>query len=231
MGTLFIVATPIGNLEDITFRAVRILAEVDLIAAEDTRTTKILLNKYNLSTPLTSYHKFNVKGKTEHLIALLQAGKSIALVSDAGMPGISDPGYEVIRESVNQGIRLEIIPGPSALISALVLSGLPTERFIFVGFLPKKPGKKRKALARLQAEEGTAIIYESPFRIVKTLTEIVKILGDRQVAICREMTKKFEEVIRGRAKEVLEKLQTRSIKGEIVLVVAGSDQETQRESN
>lgn len=221
MGTLFVVATPIGNLEDITFRAVRVLSEVDLIAAEDTRTTKVLLNKYNISTPLTSYHKFNIKGKTEHLINLLQAGKNVALVSDAGMPGISDPGYELVRGAIAAGGEVIPIPGASAAITALAVSGLPTDRFLFVGFLPKKPGKKRKELGRLQDEEGTIIIYESPYRIVKTIEEIERIMGDRRIAVCRELTKKFEEVIRGGVTEVLAKLKERVIKGEIVLVVSG----------
>jgi len=222
MGTLFVVATPIGNLEDITFRAVRILSEVDLIAAEDTRKTKILLTRYNINTPLTSYHKFNIKAKTSHLIDLLSQGKSIALVSDAGMPGVSDPGHEIIRGSVDQNIRVEVIPGPSAAISALVASGLPTDRFTFIGFLPKKPGRKKKMLQGLKDETGTIIIYESPYRLVRTITDIKEFLGDRRIAVCRELTKKFEEIIRGKAGEVLEGLQKRSVKGEIVVVVEGS---------
>lgn len=227
--SLFIVATPIGNLEDITFRAVRILSEVDLIAAEDTRRTKILLTRYNINTPMTSYHKFNIKAKTSHLIDLLKQGKSMALVSDAGMPGISDPGYELIRESVHHNIRVEPIPGPSAAITALAVSGLPTDKFIFEGFLPKKPGKKIKKLKELKSEKGTVIIYESPYRLVKTLEDVKEILGNRQVAVCRELTKKFEEIIRGKAGDVLEKLKGRKIKGEVVVVVAGFSQDAQRE--
>ena len=222
MGSLFIVATPIGNLEDITFRAVRILSEVDLIAAEDTRQTKILLTRYDINTPMTSYHKFNIKSKTPHLIKLLKEGKNLALVSDSGMPGISDPGYELIRESVNQGIRVEPIPGPSAAITALAVSGLPTDKFIFEGFLPKKPGKKAKRLKELKSEKATIIIYESPYRVVKTLEDIKETLGDRSVAVCRELTKKFEEVVRGKAGEVLEKFRERKPKGEVVVVVEGS---------
>src|SRR3989338_5833884 len=149
-GTLFVVATPIGNLEDITFRAVRILSEVDLIAAEDTRHAKILLAKYNINTPLTSYHKFNIKSKTPYIINVLKEGRRVALVSDSGTPGVSDPGHEVVRESVNQNIRVEVIPGPSAAITALAVSGLPTDRFVFEGFLQKKPGKKTKRLKELQ---------------------------------------------------------------------------------
>lgn len=228
MGTLFVVATPIGNLEDITFRAVRILSEVDLIAAEDTRQTKILLNKYNVSTLLTSYHKFNINNKTSYLISLLREGKNIALVSDAGMPGISDPGYELIRAAVDQNIRVEPIPGPSAAITALAVSGLPTDKFVFEGFLPKKPGKKIKRLNELKKESRTVIIYESPFRLIKTLADIQKVMGEREIAVCRELTKKFEEIIRGKAGDILEQLKDRKVKGEIVLVVSG--QAAQRES-
>ncbi len=226
-GTLFVVATPIGNLEDITFRAIRILNEVDLIASEDTRHTKILLDRYTIGTPMTSYHKFNIRAKTAQLVHELQMGKNLALVSDAGTPGISDPGQELIAAAVGQGIRVETIPGPSAVIAALSVSGLPTERFAFEGFLPKKPGKKRKLLAALKDEERTIIIYESPFRLVKTLDEIAKVMGNRPVAVCREMTKRFEEVIRGGAGEVSEKLKGKEVRGEIVLVISG--QAAQRE--
>ena len=205
----------------------RILSEVDLVAAEDTRRTKILLTKYSINTPMTSYHKFNIKAKTPYLIELLKQGQRVALVSDSGMPGISDPGYELIRESVNQGIRVEPIPGPSAAVTALAVSGLPTDRFIFEGFLPKKPGKKVRKLKELQKQTLTIIIYESPFRLVKTLEDIVKVMGDRQIAVCRELTKKFEEIIRGRVREVIERIKGKKIRGEIVLVVSG--QETQRE--
>jgi 16S rRNA (cytidine1402-2'-O)-methyltransferase len=222
MGNLFIVATPIGNLEDITFRAVRILSEADLIAAEDTRRTKVLLARYNINTPMTSYHRFNIRSKTPYLIKLLKQGKNIALVSDAGMPGISDPGYELIKESIDQNIRVEPIPGPSAAITALAVSGLPTDKFVFEGFLPKKPGKKTKKLKELKTQQGTIIIYESPYRIVKTLEDIKEVLGNRQVAVCRELTKKFEEVIRGKAGDVLEKFREHRPKGEMVVVVEGS---------
>ena len=221
------VATPIGNLEDISFRAVRILSEVALIAAEDTRRTKILLAKYNINSPMTSYHKFNIKAKTSYLIGLLKEGKNLALVSDSGMPGVSDPGHEIIRESVDQEIRVEVIPGPSAAIAALVVSGLPTDRFVFEGFLPKKPGKKAKRLKELKKEARTIIIYESPFRVLKTLQDISDSMGDRRVAVCRELTKHFEEILRGKAGEVIEKIKGKKIRGEIVLVISG--QETQRE--
>jgi len=221
MPTLFVVATPIGNLEDLTFRALRILSEVDLIAAEDTRHTKILLTRYNISTPLTSYHKFNIRAKTPYIISILKEGKNIALVSDSGMPGISDPGYELIRESVNQGIRVEPIPGPSAAITALAVSGLPTGRFVFEGFLPKKPGKKKKLLKTLQKESRTIIIYESPYRLLKTLDAIKEIMGERRIAVCRELTKKFEEIIRGTVTEVLDKFKNKKILGEVVIIIDG----------
>lgn len=229
-GTLFVVATPIGNLEDITFRAIRILGEVDLIASEDTRHTRILLNKYQVNTPMTAYHKFNIRAKTGELISQLQLGKNIALVTDAGTPGVSDPGYEMIRESVNQKIRVEVIPGPSAAIAALVSSGLPTDEFTFVGFLPKKPGKKRKKLEELKSEGRTIIIYESPFRIVKTLEEIRTVFDAAEVAVCRELTKKFEEIIRGSVGEVIEGLKNKKVRGEIVLVISGQDAQRERDS-
>ena len=218
------VATPIGNLEDITFRAVRILSEVDLIAAEDTRQTKILLNKYNITTRLTSYHKFNIRAKTGEIVETVLAGRNVALVSDAGMPGISDPGYELVREAVAAGIKVEPIQGASAAITALAVSGLPTDRFIFHGFLPKKPGKKRKALEKLKESGATVIIYESPFRLVKTLAEIKAVFGDKPIAVCRELTKKFEEIVRGTAEEVLARFQAKAPRGEIVVVVDNSDQ-------
>lgn len=227
-GTLFIVATPIGNLEDISFRAIRILSEVDLIAAEDTRHSRILLAKYQINTPVTSYHKFSIKAKTPILLQKLSQGQNIALVSDSGMPGVSDPGHEIIREAVDQNIRVEVIPGPSAAITALVVSGLPTDRFVFEGFLPKKPGKKIKRLKELKDDPRTIIIYESPFRLLKTLIDIKNVMGERRVAVCRELTKKFEEVIRGKADEVVRKMEGSKIRGEIVIVVSG--QVAQRES-
>jgi len=217
-----VVATPIGNLEDVTRRALRILSEVDLIAAEDTRQTRKLLDYYQISTPQTSYHKFNIQAKTNYLIKLLKEGQKIALVSDAGMPGISDPGYELVRESVNQGIRVTGIPGPSALITALAISGLPTGKFIFLGFLPKKPGKRRKALKELIDFEGTIVLYESPYRLVKCLQDILATLGDRKVAVARELTKVYEEVVRGKASEVLEKFDKKAPKGEVVVLIEGS---------
>jgi 16S rRNA (cytidine1402-2'-O)-methyltransferase len=220
-GTLFIVATPIGNLEDISFRAVRILSEVDLIAAEDTRHSRILLTKYQINAPLTSYHKFNIREKTLYLVEKLSQGQNIALISDSGMPGISDPGFELIQAAIEHKIRVEPIPGPSAAITALAVSGLPSDRFVFEGFLPKKPGKKIKRLKELKEEERTIIIYESPFRLLKTLMDIKEVMGERQVAIGRELTKKFEEVIRGELGEVIERMKENKVRGEIVIVVSG----------
>lgn len=216
---LFVIATPIGNLEDITLRAIRILTEVDLIAAEDTRKTKILLTKYNINTPMTSYHKFSIKSKTPYLIKLLKEGQTLALVSDSGLPGISDPGQELICSAIEQGIKVEVIPGPCAAVAALVSSGLPTEKFVFVGFLPKKPGKKKKVLEGLKSETGSIIIYESPFRVVKTLVEVEKIMGDRQVAVCRELTKKFEETKRGLVSGLITYFEEHKPRGEIVIVI------------
>lgn len=221
LSDLFVVATPIGNLEDITRRAVRILTEVDLIAAEDTRHTKKLLDYYQISTPLTSYHKFNIKSKTGYLIQFMKTGKSLALVSDAGMPGISDPGYELIREAADQGIRIIPIPGPSAVVTALAISGLPTDKFIFLGFLPKKPGKRRQALKDLKSFSGTIALYESPYRLVKCLQDILVVLGDRRVAVARELTKIYEEVVRGRASEIIRRLEEKAPKGEVVILIEG----------
>ena len=227
MSELFVVATPIGNLEDITYRAVKTLAEVDLIAAEDTRETKKLLDRYQIKTPLTSYHKFNIRSKTGHLVQEILAGKKIALVTDSGMPGISDPGYELIQEAIKHDIRVIPIPGPSAAITALAVSGLPTDKFIFLGFLPKKPGKRRKALKDLLDFEGSIILYESPFRIIKCLEDILSQMGDREVAVGRELTKIYEEVIRGKASEIIEKFKNKLPKGEMVVIINGNPADAQ----
>ncbi|MFA5034592.1 MAG: 16S rRNA (cytidine(1402)-2'-O)-methyltransferase [Candidatus Margulisiibacteriota bacterium] len=228
-GTLYVVATPIGNLEDLTFRAKRILSEVSLIAAEDTRQSKILLNHYEIKTPLTSYHKFNIMSKAEYLLGKLELGADLALVTDSGTPCISDPGYELVRAAAARGISVVPIPGASAVITALSAAGLPTDRFAFEGFLPKRPGKKRKLLEALKSEARTIIIYESPFRLLKTLQEIVDSMGDRQVAVCRELTKKFEEIKRGKASEVLAHFQAKAIKGEIVIVVEAERDDEEKE--
>ncbi len=216
---LYIVATPIGNLEDLTFRAKRILSEVDLIAAEDTRVTGILLKHYDIKTPMTSYHKFNIRAKTDYLIGLLKEGKKIALVSDAGTPGISDPGEEIVREAVHQNIRVIPIPGASAPIAALSASGLPTKNFSFYGFVPKKPGERRRLLESLIKKDETSIVYESPYRLIKCLEDILQVLGERDLVVGRELTKKFEEFVRGKTSEVLKHFTLKKPKGEVVVLI------------
>ena len=220
-GVLYVVSTPIGNLDDITLRAVRILRSVDLIAAEDTRTTKILLDHLGIRKPLVSYFSYNERRRAGELIASLRKGDSVAVVTDAGTPGISDPAYVVIREAVNAGIGVISSPGASALLAALVISGLPTDRFVFEGFLPVKKGRKTRFEA-LAGEQRTIVIYESPHRIDRTLREVLQFMGDRQVALVREVTKKFEEVRRGPVSRVSEELRDRPPRGEYVLVVAGT---------
>ena len=217
--TLYIVSTPIGNMEDITLRALRILKEVDLIAAEDTRVTRKLLSHYDIHTSLTSYHERNKVTKVDYLIGLLKQGRSIALTSNAGTPGISDPGYCLIRDVVRNNIPVVSIPGPSAVISALVSSGLPTNGFVFIGFLPRKKGKIKRLLEESASLKKTVVMYESPYRILKTLEMVKDILGDPEVVIAREMTKKFEEMIRGTAGEVLDRFKGRAVKGEVILMV------------
>lgn len=220
-GTLYVVATPIGNLEDLTFRALRILKEVDLIAAEDTRHTKKLLAHYAITVPLTSYYDQIEVDKAPLLIAQLQAGKNIALVSDAGTPCIADPGYRLIKGAQAVGVRVVPIPGASMLTALLSVSGLPTDRFVFEGFLPAKPQQRRKALERLQSEERTLVLFESPHRLRDLLHDVRSLCGDRYVVIGRELTKVFEELLRGPVSEVLSQLQAREIKGEIGLLIAG----------
>jgi 16S rRNA (cytidine1402-2'-O)-methyltransferase len=220
-GTLYIVSTPIGNLDDITHRAVKTLSSVDLIAAEDTRKTRILLDHYGISKPMLSYFDHNERFRSAQLVEKLLAGQSVALVSDAGTPGISDPAYRVVRESIERGITVVPIPGASAMLAALVVSGLPTNSFVFEGFLPLKKGRKTK-LESLRSEKRTVILYESPHRIVKTLREIFETFGDREVVVAREITKKFEEIIRGRLSDVLSKLSSETPRGEFVVIVQGS---------
>jgi 16S rRNA (cytidine1402-2'-O)-methyltransferase len=219
-GTLYLVATPIGNLGDMTYRAVQILSTVDLIAAEDTRKTKILLDHYNINKPMMSYYSYNEEVRAPQLIEKLLSGQSIALVSDAGTPGISDPAFHIVRQAVDHGVPLVPIPGPAACIAALVASGLPTDRFVFEGFLPLKKGRKTK-LESLRSESRTVILYESPHRILKTLNDIQNILGNRNVVVARELTKKFEEIVRGPLQTVLENLSKKSPKGEYVVVIGG----------
>ncbi len=219
-GTLYIVATPIGNLEDITHRALKVLSQVDCIAAEDTRKTRFLLEHFNIQKELISYYSYNEDRRIPLLIQRLKGGASIALVSDAGTPGISDPAYQLVRAAIEADITIVPIPGPTAFLPALIVSGLPTDRFVFEGFLPVKKGRKTK-LEKLSAEERTIILYESPHRILRTLQDLFTYFDDREITIGRELTKKFEEILRGKISEVLKKLHSRFIKGEFVIVVAG----------
>jgi 16S rRNA (cytidine1402-2'-O)-methyltransferase len=221
MGTLYIVPTPIGNLEDITLRGLRVLREVSLIAAEDTRTTRVLLRHYEITTPLTSYHEHNKLVKLDRIFEVLMQG-DVALVSDAGTPGISDPGYELIQAALQQGYRVEPLPGPSALLPALVGSGLPTDAFIYIGFLPKKNQARNTALETLQTETRTIICYESPNRLLDTLEAIATVLGERPVCVARELTKIYEEFIRGTASEVHAHFSANPPRGEIVLLIGGA---------
>ncbi|MDX9916698.1 MAG: 16S rRNA (cytidine(1402)-2'-O)-methyltransferase [Gudongella sp.] len=221
-GKLYICPTPIGNLGDITLRTIEILKTADIIAAEDTRHTKILLNHLGIRKQLTSYHEHNIREKGELLIEILSNGKSVALVSDAGMPGISDPGEDLVRLAIESGIEVIGLPGASALITALVISGLPAARFAFEGFLPSKSSDRKKTLNTLKDEQRTIIFYESPHRIVETLADMEDILGDRKISLSRELTKKFEETIRGNLSDVLKEAQSRELKGEFVIVVEGA---------
>jgi 16S rRNA (cytidine1402-2'-O)-methyltransferase len=227
-GTLYLVATPIGNLEDITHRALKVLSSVDLIAAEDTRKTKILLDHYLINKPMVSYFSYNERHRTPQLIGKLQEGQSIALVSDAGTPGISDPAYHIVQSCLAAGISIIPIPGPSAFVSALVVSGLPTDRFVFEGFLPIKKGRKTK-LAGLSSEPRTIVLFESPHRILKTLEEIRTVFGERHVVVARELTKKFEEIVRGPVSTVLAELRRKQTRGEYVLVVEGHSKHSRPE--
>jgi 16S rRNA (cytidine1402-2'-O)-methyltransferase len=221
-GTLYILATPIGNLEDMTFRAVRILREVDLIAAEDTRHTRKLLTHFGISKPLTSYFDHNKSIKGTVILEKLKNGISIALVSDAGTPCISDPGYQLVRDAVSAGVSVVPVPGACAAVAALSVSGLPTDSFVFEGFLPNREGKRREKLALLKDEKRLLVLYEAPTRLMATLADIAEIFGDRDVVVAREITKIYEEFLRGRASTVLAALQGRQLKGEIVLLVAPS---------
>jgi 16S rRNA (cytidine1402-2'-O)-methyltransferase len=219
-GSLYLVATPLGNLEDITLRALKMLTEVDLIAAEDTRKAKKLLNHYQIKTPLTSYFEYTSFKKTQSLLSQLKRGKDIALISEAGTPSISDPGYKLTKGAIDNAINVIPIPGASALIAALSASGLPTHNFIFEGFIPRKHGKRRNLFLSLQDQPRTLIFYESPRRLRATLKDLFEVLGDRHIVIARELTKVFEEIIRGRTSEVIAQLGDKTIKGEITLLVA-----------
>lgn len=221
MGILYIVPTPVGNMEDMTWRAVRILKEVDLILAEDTRTSGILLKHYDIRNPLMSHHKFNEHGTSAAIVSRLLAGENVALISDAGTPGISDPGFFLAREAVKAGVEVQCLPGATAFVPALVSSGLPCDRFVFEGFLPQKKGRKTR-LESLQAEPRTMVFYESPYRLVKTLQQFAEVFGpDRQVSVCREISKVHEESVRGSLEEVIAHFSETEPKGEIVIVLAG----------
>lgn len=221
-GKLYVCATPIGNLEDASYRLIRVLGEVELVAAEDTRRTRKLLSHYGVHARLTAYHDANERKQTPFLVGKVGGGATVALVTDGGMPGISDPGFRLIRACIEKNLDVEVIPGPSAALTALVLAGLPTARFCFEGFLPKAPGEKARRLAALADEERTMVFFESPRRVRATLRAINEELGERQVAIARELTKLHEEVIRGTTHQVLELLGDQML-GEIVLVVAGRE--------
>jgi 16S rRNA (cytidine1402-2'-O)-methyltransferase len=228
IGKLFIVGTPIGNMEDITLRALRVLHEADLIAAEDTRHTGLLLARHGLKKPFVSYHEFNEAKRTPELLVQLQQGRQIALVSDAGMPTVSDPGQRLIRAAIDAGVAVEVVPGVSAITAALAGSGLVRRSgwsreggFLFFGFLPHKSGQRRTALTRLAPLPCTLVFFESPYRLLKSLGDMRDVLGNRAVVVARELTKKFEEFLRGDLESVLKKLENRSIKGEITVIVEG----------
>jgi len=218
-GTLYVVATPIGNLEDITLRAIETLKSVELVAAEDTRHTRILLDRYQIKVPATSYFEYNKVQKTEYLLKFLQEGKSVALVSDAGTPGISDPGYKIIRACIDNAIPVMPIPGPSGLITALTISGKPTDKFTFEGFLSNKGAKRKNQLKRLKEEGRTVVLYESPHRIMKLLADILEVYGDIEICLARELTKKFEEVRREKVSASTAHFTIHPPKGEFIVVV------------
>lgn len=218
-GILYVVATPIGNLGDITLRAIEVLKQVDLIACEDTRHTRILLDHYNIKKTLTSYFEHNKQKKGKYILELLKKGRNIALVSDAGTPGINDPGYRVIRDLIDNGIEVISIPGANAAIAALAVSGMPTDRFLFEGFLPNKRTARKKVLSELSDIKKTIIYYESPHRLLAALEDIKEVLGGVELAIARELTKRFEEIKRGSAEELLSYFKQRKVRGEFVVML------------
>ena len=224
-GKLYLCATPIGNLEDITYRVVRTLKEVDLIGAEDTRNSIKLLNHFDINTPMTSYHEFNKYDKAKVLVEEMLQGKNIALITDAGTPGISDPGEELVRQCFEAGVEVTSLPGAAACVTALTMSGQRTRRFVFEAFLPKDKKEKAKVLENLEKETRTIVIYEAPHRLTKTLKELERVLGDRSITICRELTKKFEEAFQTTITEAIELYQEKEPKGEYVLVIAGKPEE------
>lgn len=227
-GTLYLCATPIGNLEDITFRVLETLKNVDVIAAEDTRNSIKLLNRFEIKTPMTSYHEFNKYDKGRQLIEQLLEGKNIAVITDAGMPGISDPGEELVKMAYEAGVPVTVLPGACACVTALTLSGLPTRRFCFEAFLPTDKKERKDVLAELVDETRTIVLYEAPHRLVKTLAELKEVLGDRRLTICRELTKKHEEAFRTTFSEALAFYEENEPKGECVLVIEGADREEMR---
>ena len=220
-GTLYLVATPIGNLEDITLRALRVLKECDVVAAEDTRRTGQLLKHYGIARPMVSYFQFNEARRSEEIIERLRRGEKVALVTDAGSPGISDPGERVVRAARGAGLRVEPVPGPCALVAALTASGLPAAEFHFIGFLPHKSGQRRKELERMKGIEGTLVLYESPYRVEKLMGELKEVYPGRTVVLARELTKKFEEFLKGTPEELEELVWKRRLKGEFVVLVTG----------
>lgn len=230
MGTLYIVPTPVGNMEDMTLRALRVLREADLILAEDTRTSGILLKHFEISNKLMSHHKFNEHGTSASVVQRLLAGANVALVSDAGTPGISDPGFFLVREAVRAGITVTTLPGATAFVPALVSSGLPCDRFVFEGFLPPKKGRQTR-LEALAQDTRTIVLYESPYRLLKTLQQLSEVFGmERQASVCREISKIHEESVRGTLGELVEHFTQTEPRGEIVLVVAGADAKLQKRS-
>lgn len=230
-GKLYLCATPIGNLEDITYRVVRTLNEVDLIGAEDTRNSIKLLNHFDIKTPMTSYHEFNKYDKAKQLVEMMKEGKNIAIITDAGTPGISDPGEEVVRQCFEAGIQVTSLPGPAACITALTMSGQKTRRFCFEAFLPKDKKEKVAVLEELKNETRTIIIYEAPHRLARTLKELREALGNRQLTLCRELTKKYEEADKTTIDQAIEKYNEKEPRGEYVLVIEGKSQEEIQEEN
>lgn len=221
-GVLYLVATPIGNLEDVTLRALRVLREVDLIAAEDTRHVRKLLERYGIRQQVVSYHEHNEQARTPQLLAALRSGRSVALVSDAGTPVLSDPGYRLVRACVEASVPVVPVPGPSAVTAALVASGLPADRFLFLGFPPRRRTARRRFLEEVKDQRATLVLFESPRRLADCLQDLVEVLGDRRVAVCRELTKVHEEVRRGRASELVRWARGEQVRGEVTLVVEGA---------
>lgn len=230
MGTLYIVPTPVGNMEDMTLRAIRILKDADLVLAEDTRTSGILLKHFEIQNHLVSHHKFNEHGTSAGIVQRLKAGQTVALISDAGTPGISDPGFYLVREAVKEGVEVQTLPGATAFVPALVSSGLPCDRFCFEGFLPQKKGRQTR-LQSLVDEQRTMIFYESPYRVVKTLRQFAEVFGaGRQVSVCREISKLHEESVRGTLEEVIAHFVQTEPRGEIVIVLEGCNNKKNKEN-